>query len=107
MNLRIISGWLTAFAASIIATTSGCHSSSGTLSRAPVAYLDVIVPGNRQSVVIDEGSPVAVEADQHERSRFTVEPGKHRVRVIGVGGAVVFDREVLVSDEQILEIKIP
>jgi len=89
----------------IASLTAGCHAATGTISRAPVAFFDILGVGEQVTASIDEGSAIAL-AQSDKPVRLQVAPGRHHVQIFR-GGSLVVDRQVLVSDTQILEIALP
>ena len=96
---RILLGLALAASAAGLAS---CHSMTGTVSHDPTGYFKIIGAADGDVAIIDDGAPILLHPD----APVVVVPGKHRVRV-SRGGAVVMDREVLVSDLQTLELRIP
>ena|ERR1041384_3652470 len=97
--------WLAACLLSLVFT--GCQHQEGLLTRAQVSYL--VFLGNAAGTVasIDDGPVIPLTADHvHSKTRFSVEPGQHRVRVERAGATVV-NRVVLLVDQQAVEIPIP
>jgi len=88
-----------------IAGLSGCHSTTGTVSHAPTAYVKFLNAEKGDAASIDGGTPVRLESGDDSDPIFA-DPGKHTVQVTR-SGAVVLSREILVSDLQTLEIRIP
>jgi hypothetical protein len=84
---------------------AGCHSSTGTLSRAPVAFLKVVGDKEGLTAHVDDLSPVAVTG-KSKGSTIQVSPGKHRIKIF-YRNELVVDRVVLVSDDQTMEISVP
>lgn len=83
----------------------GCSTTTGTISRDPLAYIRLVGITATDSTQVDDLAPVAlVPKDNYATLR--VAPGKHRIRVLR-GGAVLVDRSILVSDLQTLEITVP
>ena len=90
-----------ALAASVVVLTS-CHSVTGTVSHEPTGYFRFVGAADGDVAIIDDGAPIQLRPD----TPVVVVPGKHRVQV-SRAGAIVMDREVLVSDLQTLELRIP
>lgn len=84
---------------------SGCHSTSGTVSRDPVAYLQISQAREGCTVIIDDLPPARLIVEKGQ-ARVQVAPGRHRVRIL-LNGSTLVDRVVLVSDLQTLEITAP
>jgi hypothetical protein len=91
--LLFLSGW------------SGCYSTSGTLSREPRAYLNIIGGGVSVTAAVDD-LPTQTLVLSPKGQRLQVSPGKHRIR-ISRGNYTLVDRVILVSDDQTLEIEVP
>jgi hypothetical protein len=84
---------------------SGCHSTSGTVSHEPTAYVKFLNAEKGDVASIDGGTPFQlVSGDDSDPIFFA--PGKHTVQV-SRSGAVILSREILVSDLQTLEIRVP
>lgn len=88
-----------------IAGLSGCHSTTGTVSHEPTAYVKFLNAEKGDAAAIDGGTPFRLESGDDSDPILTA-PGKHTVQVVR-SGAVVLSREILVSDLQTLEIRIP
>jgi hypothetical protein len=88
--------------ATSLAGVTGCHSVTGTVSHDPTGYFSILGAADGDVAIIDGGAPVPIRPD----TPIVVVPGKHRVQV-SRGGTVVMDREVLVSDLQTLELRLP
>ena len=84
---------------------SGCYSNSGTVSRDPVAYLQISQARDGCMVIIDDLPPASLIIEKGQ-ARVQVAPGRHRVRIL-LNGSTLLDRVVLVSDLQTLEITAP
>jgi hypothetical protein len=84
---------------------AGCSSTTGTLSRDPVAYLRLAGVTEGHTAVVDDLAPVAL-MPKKQQATLQVAPGKHRIRVLS-GQSVLVDRTILVSDLQTLEISVP
>ncbi len=82
-----------------------CHSVTGTVSHEPTAYIKILGANDGDIAIIDDGAPVKLQSGD-DSDPIIANPGKHSVRVKR-SGAVVVDREVLVSDLQTLEIRVP
>ncbi len=98
ITLRTFSVFLTIFLV-------GCGSTTGTLSREPVAYIRLAGIQETYTAVVDDLPPVALVPKKRQMT-LQVAPGKHRIRVFN-GGVVLVDRTVLVSDLQTLEVSVP
>jgi hypothetical protein len=85
--------------------SGGCHTSTGTISRDPLGYLQLANVTEGLTAIVDE-LPLVNLAPEKGLSRLQVAPGRHRIRVIR-GSTVLVDRTILVSDLQTLEIIIP
>jgi len=96
---------LVAFLLESIAGLSGCHSTTGTVSHEPTAYLKFLNAEKGDMASIDGGTPLRLESGGENEPIFAA-PGKHTVQIIR-SGAVVLSREILVSDLQTLEIRVP
>jgi len=83
----------------------GCSSTTGTLSREPVAFIRISRITDNLTATVDELAPIAL-APQREPATLQVAPGKHRIRILR-GQALLVDRDVLISDQQTLEISVP
>ena len=88
-----------------IAGLSGCHSTTGTVSHDPTAYVKFLNAEKGDSASIDGGTPFQLDSGD-ESEPMLAAPGKHTVRVTR-SGAVILSREILVSDLQTLEIRVP
>jgi hypothetical protein len=88
-----------------IAGLSGCHSTTGTVSHEPTAYVKFLNAEKGDTASIDGGTPFRLESGD-DSNPILAAPGKHTVQVAR-SGTVVLLREVLVSDLQTLEIRIP
>ena len=86
------------------ALLGGCAQQTGTISRAPAAYLVFLGEGIVATVTVDDRSFALT--DDNARNHFEVSPGVHRVKV-EKQGRIVVDREILLSDRQTVEIAIP
>jgi hypothetical protein len=84
---------------------SGCHSTTGTVSHEPTAYIKLLNTEKGDMASVDGGAPLRLESGDDSDPIFAA-PGKHTVQVIR-SGAVVLSREILVSDLQTLEIRVP
>ncbi len=84
---------------------AGCSTTTGTLSRDPVAYLRLAGVTATDTAQVDDLSPVSL-TPKDQQATLRIAPGKHRIRVLR-SGAVVVDRSILVSDLQTLEITVP
>jgi len=84
---------------------AGCGSTTGTLSRDPVAYIRLAGVTEGHMAVVDDLAPVAL-VPKKQQATIQIAPGKHRIRVLS-GRAVLVDRTILVSDLQTLEISVP
>ncbi len=104
VNVLLLSAALVA-AGGLTGISAGCHSTSGTITRAPVAYFDILGVGEQVTASIDDGRAVAL-AQSEKPVRLQVEPGRHHIQIYRAGSLVV-DRLVLVSDTQTLEIALP
>lgn len=87
-----------------LALTS-CYTTTGTLSREPVAYLQLSGVGEGYTAIIDDSPPVAL-VSENGLAQLQIAPGRHRVRILR-GGVERVDRTLLVSDLQTLEISVP
>jgi hypothetical protein len=96
-----LAGICLAFAA---AGLVGCHSMTGTVSHEPAAYISILGASDGDIATIDGGAPVRLHSGD-DNDPIAAKPGKHLVRV-SRSGFVVVDREVLVSDQQTLEIRV-
>lgn len=85
-----------------IAGVTACHSVTGTVSHDPTGYFSILGAIDGDVATIDDGAPLRINPG----TPIMVVPGKHRVQV-SRGGAVIMDREVLVSDLQTLELRLP
>lgn len=83
---------------------AGCGSTTGTLSRDPVAYIRLAGVTEGHMAVVDDLAPVALVPTK-QQATLRIAPGKHRIRVLN-GQAVLVDRTILVSDLQTLEISV-
>ena len=81
---------------------TGCHSVTGTVSHEPTGYFNILGAADGDSAVIDDNAPIQLHPD----TPIVVVPGKHRVQV-SRSGTIIMDREVLVSDLQTLELRLP
>ena len=88
-----------------IAGLIGCHAMTGTVSHEPTAHISFHGASDGDMATIDDGAPVRLHAGDDNNPVATL-PGKHVVRV-SRSGAMVVDQEILVSDLQTLEIRIP
>ncbi len=84
---------------------SACSSSSGTLSRAPIGFVELSNVSRPLTVVVDDQNELEVPA-QRKPATLQIAPGKHRVRIWS-DGTLIVDRVVLVGDQQTLQIQIP
>lgn len=84
---------------------SGCSSTTGTLSKEPIAFLSISGITDNLTATVDELAPISL-APQSKPVTLQVAPGKHRVRILR-GQALLVDRVVLISDQQTLEISVP
>ncbi len=82
----------------------GCHSMTGAVSHEPTAYISFLGASDGDMASIDDGAPVRLHSGDGN-DPIAARPGRHAVRVIRAGVAVV-DREILVSDLQTLEIRV-
>jgi len=89
----------------VSAGSFGCHSMTGTVSHEPTAYIKIVGASDGDLVTIDDGAPVQLKAGD-DNDPIAASAGRHEVRVRR-SGSVVADREVLVSDLQTLEIRVP
>jgi hypothetical protein len=92
----------------MIASTAGltgCYSTTGTVSHDPTAYISVIGAAPGDLITIDAGPPIEVSSDSALKPMF-VTPGKHAIRVARAG-TMILVRDVLVSDLQTLEVRVP
>ena len=96
---------LSALALGSIAGLSGCHSTTGTVSHEPTAYVKFLNTEKGDMASMDGGTSIRLESGDDSDPIFAA-PGKHKVQVIR-SGAVVLSREILVSDLQTLEIRVP
>ena len=105
--MKILPFWLATVALLLgsIAGLSGCHSTTGTVSHDPAAYVKFLNAEKDDSASIDGGTPFRLESGDDSEPIFAA-PGKHTIRVTR-SGAVVLSREILVSDLQTLEIRVP
>jgi hypothetical protein len=93
------------FLISATLAVSGCYTTTGTLSREPVGYLQLSGVREGLTAMVDDLQPVAI-APTDGQARLQVSPGRHRIRV-QQGETVLVDRTILVSDQQTLEISVP
>lgn len=101
MNL-LLKLWLSLAAMLLLAA---CYTQTGTVSRDPMGYISFRELESPVSVIIDDGTPIALERSR-VGARIPVSPGKHQIRVM-VQGVERVNREILVSDQQTLEVSIP
>jgi hypothetical protein len=104
MKNRLIEFWCAGLLGLALLVT-GCSSSSGTLSREPIAFLRISGITDNLTASVDELAPVSL-APQLKPVTLQLAPGKHRIRILR-GQALLVDRVVLVSDQQTLEISVP
>ena len=84
---------------------TGCSSSSGTLSKDPVAFLRITGIKDNLIATVDELPAVSL-LPEDKPTILQLVPGKHRIKIMH-GEALLVDRVVLISDQQTLEISIP
>jgi hypothetical protein len=105
MKFLYIRTGLVALILGSIAGLTGCHSTTGTVSHEPTAYVKFLNVEKGDMASIDSGTPFRLESANDSDPIFAA-PGKHTIQVIR-SGAVVLSREILVSDLQTLEIRVP
>lgn len=91
------------FVAIALVVLSACALQTGTISRAPAAWISLIGPQQSVDASVDD------RPSQHftESKRIlAVEPGKHRLRVWSNGNPIL-DQLLIVADQQTLEISLP
>jgi hypothetical protein len=88
-----------------VAGLTACHSTTGTVSHDPTAYIKLLNTEKDDTVSIDGGTVIRLKSDDESEPVFTT-PGKHTVQVIR-SGVIILSREILVSDLQTLEIRVP
>lgn len=93
------------FLATAALAVSGCYTTTGTLSREPVGYLQLSGVREGLTAKVDDLQPVAITPAEGQ-ARLQITPGRHRIRVQH-GEMVLVDRTILVSDQQTLEISVP
>lgn len=97
--------FLVTFVLGSVVGQSGCYSTTGTVSHEPTAYVKFLNAQNGDVALIDGGAPFQLVAGDDNETVFAA-PGKHMIQVIR-SGAVILSREILVSDLQTLEIRVP
>jgi hypothetical protein len=93
------------FVTLLCALLVGCHTNTGTISREPVSYFQVVNVKPGFTAIVDENPPVALDTAKG-KATLKVSPGKHRIRLMQ-GSVAIVDRIVLISDLQTLEIAAP
>jgi hypothetical protein len=59
----------------------GCSSTTGTLSREPIAYLSISRITDNLTATVDELAPISL-APQSKPVILQMAPGKHRIRIL-------------------------
>ena|SRR5438552_2541671 len=86
---------------------AACKHQEGLLTHAPLSYVVFSGRAGGASVKIDDSPPISLtQGNVSSKTRFSVEPGQHHIR-IEKRGAVVLDRVVLLVDQQAMEIPVP
>jgi len=88
-----------------LAGLTACSSTTGTVSHEPTAYFKILNAAQGDMVSIDGGTMLQLNSGNDNQPIFAA-PGKHTIQIMRAGAAVL-SREVLVSDLQTLEIRIP
>jgi hypothetical protein len=95
------------FGGLMLATMPGCQHQEGLVTRAPVSYLFFTGKAAGTVARIDDSQMVSLNQEHvASKTRFAVEPGRHRVQ-IERAGSVVVDRIILLVDQQSMEIPVP
>ena len=85
-----------------LAALSGCMQSTGTVSTDPTSYIRFLGAEKGDTASVDGATAVALDPDKP----LLITPGKRHIQV-SRGGSTVLEKDVMVSDLQTLEVRLP